>query len=255
MKIASWNVNSINTRVEQVIQWLDQQPVDVLGLQELKCVDENFPIEPFIAAGWEVALSGQKAYNGVAFISRQEAQAVITDVPELSCPQRRIIAATFNGVRIYNVYVPNGQAVGCDKYEYKLDWLAKFTQHIEQALKDYEHVVVMGDFNIAPSASDVHDAQLWQDKILVSDAERGALTKLLNLGFKDSFRLFEQAEQSFSWWDYRGGQFKNNQGLRIDLILATEALAKRCDSAFIDPVPRTWLQPSDHAPVLAVFLE
>ena len=249
MKIASWNVNSIQTRVDQVIQWLKQNPMDVLGLQELKCQDEVFPIDPFINAGLEVVVSGQKAYNGVALISLKEAEDISLGIAGFADKQKRVIAATFNGIRVVNVYVPNGQAVGSEKFAYKLAWLKAFHHYIEQQLALYPKMVIMGDFNIAPDDRDVYDAEIWQNKILVSPQERQAFQRLLDLGFADSFRLFEQPEHTFSWWDYRMGSIKANRGLRIDHLLISESLKNDCSQSNIDITPRTWQQPSDHAPV------
>ena len=253
MKIASWNVNSLRVRLPQVLQWLEEQPVDVLALQETKTQDPDFPKEEIEAAGYQVVFSGQKTYNGVAILAKHEISDVITDVKNLDDPQRRILAATVNGVRIVDLYVVNGSEVGSEKYDYKLDWLKKVTAHIKSELKTYSQMVVLGDFNIAPQDEDVHDPEQWQDKILCSKPEREALQKLDKLGLNDTFRFFEQEQKTFSWWDYRGGGFRRNHGLRIDLILASEALHDKCVSSIVDKTPRSWERPSDHAPVLAEF--
>lgn len=248
-KIASWNVNSIKVRASQVLDWLDSNQVDILALQEIKCLDEQFPFDEFFEAGYEIVVSGQKTYNGVAILSKTEACDVVTDIPDFQDHQRRLMAATIDGIRIYNVYVPNGQSLDSDKYQYKLRWLKAFTDFIEQEKKDYDKQVILGDFNIAPTDRDVYDIKEWRDCVLVSDKERHALNALLKLGFIDSFRLFKQRDDLFSWWDYRSGNFQNNQGLRIDLILVNEAVADTCINSVIDPTPRGWMRPSDHAPV------
>jgi len=254
MQIASWNVNSLRVRLEQVLEWLKSNPVDVLGLQETKLPDDDFPHEAFEDAGYQVQFSGQKTYNGVALVTRSKAHDVGFDLPGMEDdPQRRFCAATVNGVRIFNLYVPNGQALDSDKFQYKLRWLAHLQDAVSEALRKHERVAVMGDFNIAPADADVHDPKAWEGKIHCSDAERSVLQELLQLGFKDSFRLFDQEAGLFSWWDYRMAAFRRNRGLRIDLILASEALAACCLESRIDPGPRGSERPSDHAPVIARF--
>ncbi len=253
MKIASWNVNSLRVRLPQVLQWLSDNPVDILAIQETKTQDKEFPIEDIQAAGYKAAFSGQKTYNGVAILAKTMPKDVLTDIKNLDDPQRRILAATINGVRVINLYVVNGSEVGSEKFDYKLDWLNKVTAHIKEELKIHKKVVVLGDFNIAPEDRDVHDPDLWRGKILCSAQERKAYKKLLSLGLSDTFRQFEQEEKLFSWWDYRGGGFRRNHGLRIDLILANQALSEKCKSSLIDKMPRTWERPSDHTPVVAEF--
>jgi len=253
MKIASWNVNSLNVRLPHLLQWLESEQPDVVALQETKCVDEKFPQEEIEAAGYQVAFSGQKTYNGVAILSRYPIEDVITDVAGLDDPQRRILGATINGVRLLNLYVVNGAEVGSDKYTHKLHWLEKVTTHIEQELLVHPNYVVLGDFNIAPADGDVNDPRAWHERILCSTPEREALQRMLALGFADSFRLFEQEEQLYSWWDYRMNGFRRNRGLRIDLILASTPLAELCTLSTIDKKPRGWERPSDHAPVFAEF--
>jgi exodeoxyribonuclease III len=253
MKIASWNVNSLNVRLPHVLQWLEIAQPDVLVLQETKLVDEKFPVAEIEAAGYQVAYSGQKTYNGVALLSRHPIENVITDLPGLDDPQRRILGATINGVRILDLYVVNGQEVGSEKFAYKMHWLGKVREYIAQDLTENERYVVLGDFNIAPADEDVHDPKSWHEKILCSTQEREALQAILALGFVDTFRLFEQEDKQFSWWDYRMNGFKRNLGLRIDLILASDALAKECRSSIIDKTPRGWERPSDHAPVVTEF--
>ena len=253
MKLATWNVNSLNVRLEHVLQWLDQSKPDLLALQETKMTDEKFPLARIEAAGYSVIFSGQKTYNGVAILSRSEASDVVYDVPGLDDPDRRILGATFDGVRLLNLYVVNGKEVGSEKYAHKLHWLEKVGDFIETELQTHQKFVVVGDFNIAPSDRDVHDPVLWRDKILCSAPERAALARLFDLGLVDTFRLFEQADESFSWWDYRAAGFRRNLGLRIDLILANPQLSELCTSCRIDKNPRTWERPSDHTPVIAEF--
>ena len=253
MKVASWNVNSLRVRLPQVLEWLAEARVDVLALQETKLQDEDFPQSEIEAEGYQVVFSGQKTYNGVAILARHKPTELITDLKGLDDPQRRILIASVADVRIINLYVVNGSEVGSEKFAYKLDWLAKVTAHIEKELATHKKVLVLGDFNIAPDDRDVYDSQAWQGKILCSRQERQALNKILALGLKDTFRLFEQDQNSFSWWDYRGGGFRRNQGLRIDLILASTMLSDQCKCSRIDSIPRTWQRPSDHAPVIAEF--
>lgn len=253
MKVASWNVNSIRVRQQQVLDWLEAEQPDVLGLQEIKMPTDDFPVEAFAEAGYHCEVDGQKTYNGVALLSRGEAADVHRRIPDLEDEQRRAIAGTYAGMRVINLYVPNGQSVGSDKYSYKLGWLAALHVWLERELKQHDRVVVMGDFNIAPDDRDVHDPEEWAGKILCSDAERAALQALLDLGLSDSFRLFEQPEELFSWWDYRAAGFRRNRGLRIDLLLVSDAIAKRCSASRIDKEPRKLERPSDHAPVLIEF--
>jgi exodeoxyribonuclease-3 len=253
MKIATWNVNSLKVRLPHVLDWLATEQPDVLCLQETKLTDENFPADDIRAAGYEVVFSGQKTYNGVATISRSAASDIVTDVTDLDDPQRRILGATIDGVRVLNLYVVNGQEVGSEKYAHKLHWLEKVTNYIATQLTDHAHFVVLGDFNIAPADEDVHDPEAWHERILCSTPEREALGRMLELGMKDTFRLFPQEETSYSWWDYRAAAFRRNMGLRIDLILASHALAGQCTACHIDKAPRRLERPSDHTPVVAEF--
>jgi len=253
MKIATWNVNSLRVRLPHVLQWLEAAQPDVLAIQETKTVDEQFPLAELEAAGYNAVFAGQKTYNGVAIVSKSLATDVVTDIPDLDDPQRRILAATIDGVRVVNLYVVNGAEVGSEKYAYKLDWLAKVTGWLQQQAALYPSLVVLGDFNIAPEDRDVHDPVAWGDAILCSPAERAALQAIQALGLSDTFRQFTQPDKSFSWWDYRGGGFRRNHGLRIDLILASKPLADACQSCVIDREPRTWEKPSDHTPVVAEF--
>ena len=253
MKIATWNVNSLKVRLPHVLDWLATSQADILCLQETKTIDENFPVDAVEAAGYHVAFSGQKTYNGVAIISKEQAEDIITDVPGLDDPQRRILGATIAGTRILNLYVVNGQEVGSDKYAHKLHWLDRVTAHISEQLQQYERFVVLGDFNIAPADRDVYDPEAWHERILCSTPEREALQKILDLGLADTFRLFDQEEKSYSWWDYRAAGFRRNRGLRIDLVLASKVLADSCRACTIDKEPRRLERPSDHTPVIAEF--
>ncbi len=253
MKIVSWNVNSLRVRLPHVLDWLASAEPDVLALQETKMTDEEFPAEAIREVGYNVVFSGQKTYNGVAIISKAEASDFVTDVPDLDDPQRRILAATIDGVRIIDLYVPNGQSVESEKYPYKLDWLGKVTAYVEEQLSKYKELVVLGDFNIAPEDRDCYDPEGWGEEVLCSKPERAAYQKLIDLGLVDTFRLFEQEDRSFSWWDYRQMAFRRKRGLRIDLVLASTALADKCIEGSIDIGPRKLERPSDHAPAIAVF--
>ncbi len=249
MKLAAWNVNSLKVRLPQLLEWLDSTQPDVVCLQETKLEDHNFPQNEIEAAGYEVAFSGQKTYNGVALLSRLGLSEVICGNPHFTDPQKRLIAATVQGVRIICAYIPNGQAVGTEKYAYKLDWLAALERWLAEQLIRYPELALAGDYNIAPEDRDVHNPAAWEGQILCSPPERDAFQRLLALGLKDSFRLFEQPEKTFSWWDYRMLGFQKNQGLRIDHILLSTPLAGRCTAAGIDREMRKRERPSDHAPV------
>ena len=253
MKVATWNVNSMNVRKPHVVEWLQNHEPDVLVLQEIKQVTEKFPADELQDLGYRSMANGQKTYNGVAVISKSEMADPITDFPDLDDPQRRILAVTVDDVRIVNLYVPNGSEVGSEKYVYKLDWLASLHRYLAKECKRHQNVVVLGDFNIAPADADVHDPENWGDAILCSPPEREALARLFELGLTDVFRKFEQPEQTFSWWDYRAAGFRRNAGLRIDLILTSAAMTERCTASFVDKEPRAWERPSDHAPVVAEF--
>lgn len=253
VKIATWNINSLRVRLGHVLDWLNANQPDILALQETKLSDAQFPVDTFKCVGYYSAYSGQKAYNGVALLSRQPATDIARDVPGLDDPQRRILVATIADVRVLNVYVPNGAEVGSTKYAYKLDWLTKIADYVREELTKHDKFVMLGDFNVAPTDADVHDPELWFEKILCSTPEREAIKKLIELGLIDIFRQFEQAEKSFSWWDYRAAGFKRNLGLRIDIILASPVLAKVCAACCIDRGPRAHERPSDHAPVIAEF--
>ncbi|USQ13417.1 exodeoxyribonuclease III [Legionella lytica] len=248
LKLASWNVNSLKIRLEQVLAWMDSSQMDILAVQETKLTDENFPESSFTEMGYHVVYAGQKTYNGVAVISRYPITEVVTDIPALDDPQRRILAVTVAGIRLINLYVPNGSELTSDKYEYKLNWLQKVSSFIQQQLSAYTQVAVVGDFNIAPEDRDVHDPAEWEGCVLVSPPEREAFSGLLQLGLHDSFRNFEQPEKTFSWWDYRAAGFRRNRGLRIDHVLLNQGLNALCRSSNIDVEPRKAERPSDHAP-------
>jgi len=253
LRIATWNVNSLRVRLGQLTDWLAAHPVDVIALQETKLTDEDFPRAAIDALGYESAASGQRTYNGVAILSRRPLADVVAGIPGFADEQRRVLAATVDGVRIIDVYVPNGQAVGSDKYEYKLRWLAALRDYLAAELARHPRLVVLGDWNIAPEDRDVHDPKAWEGSVHVSEPERAALRGLLALGLVDVFRRFEQPERSYSWWDYRMMAFRRDHGLRIDLILASAELAAKCAESHIDRAPRRLERPSDHAPVLARF--
>ena len=289
MKLATWNVNSLKVRLPHVLDWLASNPVDVLCLQETKQQDENFPQAALQAAGYHSVFCGQKTYNGVAILSREPPSEVQYGIPGYADEQKRVITATFpvashsgalqgqddrtmraahsarqsgskeanaglakpsDHIRVVCVYVPNGQSVDSDKYYYKLGWLKSLSDWLTEELKRHPKLAVLGDYNIAPEDCDVHDPVLWQGNVLVSEAERIHFRNLIKLGLRDSFRLFEQAEKSFTWWDYRMMAFRRNQGLRIDHILISEPLVAQCKSCLIDKAPRKLQQPSDHAPVV-----
>ncbi|HSN72093.1 MAG TPA: exodeoxyribonuclease III [Steroidobacteraceae bacterium] len=253
MRIATWNVNSLRVRLPHLLQWLESTPVDVLALQETKIEDANFPCAELEAAGFHVVFNGQRTYNGVALMSRTAMADVVRGIPDLADDQRRVIAATISGVRVIDVYVPNGQAVDSEKFVYKLRWLEALEAYVAAELIRHERLVLLGDFNIAPEDRDVHDPQAWEGSVHVSEPERSALRRIVGLGLCDVFRSFEQPDRSYSWWDYRAGAFRRNHGLRIDLVLASNAIAAECDACLIDKAPRTWERPSDHAPVVASF--
>jgi exodeoxyribonuclease-3 len=253
IKIASWNVNSLNVRLPHVLAWCRANQPDVLALQETKLVDERFPVDALAEIGYQSVYSGQKTYNGVAILSRVTPADPITDVPGLDDPQRRILAATVGDIRIIDLYVVNGSEVGSEKFAYKLHWLDKVTAWLETELERHENVIVLGDFNIAPDDRDVHDPEAWHERILCSTPEREALGRIVDLGFSDTFRQFDQPEGIFSWWDYRMNAFRRKMGLRIDLVLASKAMQQRCLASYVDIEPRRQERPSDHAPAVAEF--
>ncbi|MFA5520379.1 MAG: exodeoxyribonuclease III [Castellaniella sp.] len=257
MKLATWNVNSLRVRLPQVLDWLAENPVQALCLQELKLTDENFPIDAIRAAGYDAHWAGQKTYNGVAILTPERGHDEQRNIPGFDDEQQRVIAATLpsagGDVRVICAYCPNGQSVDSDKYEYKLAWYAALHDWLREELQRYPRLAVLGDFNIAPADEDVHDPKRWQGKVLVSEPEREALRRLLDLGLVDAFRAFEQEEKSFTWWDYRLRAFPRNAGLRIDHILLSTALMPSCTACVIDRKPRANEQPSDHTPVIATL--
>ena len=253
MKIVSWNVNSLNVRLPHVQAWLEVAQPDVLALQETKMTDDKFPVEALREVGYEAIYAGQKTYNGVATLTKGKASDPITDVPGLDDPQRRILAVTVGDIRVINLYVVNGSELDSEKFAYKLHWLEQVTKFIQAQMQQFEKVVVLGDFNIAPTDADVHDPEAWRDQIHCSEIERDVLNKILDLGLTDTFRMFEQKEKQWSWWDYRQNAFRRNMGLRIDLVLASKAMADNCTAAYIDKEPRRQDRPSDHTPVIAEF--
>ena len=253
MKIATWNVNSLKVRLPHLLDWLAANPIDVICLQETKTEDKNFPLAEIAAAGYQVAFSGQKTYNGVAILSRDTISDVQVGIPNLDDEQKRVIAATINGVRIVCVYIPNGQSLDSDKYQYKLKWLAALKLWLQDELAKYPKLALLGDYNIAPEDRDCHDPVAWQGNVLVSEPERDAFKGLVSLGLRDSFRLFEQAEKSYSWWDYRNGCFRRGWGLRIDLLYCSAPVVATASASWVDREARKGEKPSDHAPVLVDF--
>jgi exodeoxyribonuclease III len=250
MKIASWNVNSLKVRLPHLQQWLAESQPDIVALQETKLEDPKFPVDEIAAMGYRCVFAGQKTYNGVAVLARGEITDVVTDMPGMDDPQRRILAATVGDLRIVNLYVVNGKAVGDEKYAYKLDWLSRMRDFLAGELSRHPKLVVLGDFNIAPDDRDVHDPVAWGGDILCSPPERAALAAIQALGLHDSFRMFHADGGLFSWWDYRQAAFRRNMGLRIDLVLISDALQSLATAAAIERTPRTWERPSDHTPVV-----
>lgn len=251
MKIATWNVNSLKVRLDHLLEWLARCQPDAVCLQETKTEDSAFPAAAIEAAGYRVAYFGQKTYNGVAILARSNIESVTMGIPGFADEQKRVLSAAVSGVRLVCAYVPNGQSLDSDKYRYKLDWLAAFTEWLRGEVAAHPAIAVLGDYNIAPADEDVHDPVAWAGQVLVSPAEREAFDKLRAVGFKDSFRLFPQPERSFTWWDYRMNAFRRKMGLRIDHILLSDALAARCTSCMVDVAMRALERPSDHAPVVA----
>ena len=275
IRIAAWNVNSLKVRLPQVLRWLQDQenakkPIDALCLQELKLTDDKYPHRELEAAGYLSIAAGQKTYNGVAIVVRKAALASLAtdhetsflkatrNIPNFEDEQQRILAATvcFNGMqplRIISAYFPNGQSPDSDKFVYKLAWINALQEWLASEMMQHPQLALLGDFNIAPTDVDVHDPKAWEGQNLVSPAERDAFQKFIGLGLTDSFRMFEQAPKTYSWWDYRMMGFRRNAGLRIDHILLSEALRLKCLSSIVDKEPRGWEQPSDHAPVIATI--
>lgn len=250
-KYATWNVNSLAVRLPQLLDWLQANPVDAIALQETKLVDEKFPHAELAAAGWQAVAHGQRTYNGVALLSRTPVTEVQRGIPGLADEQARVIAATLGDVRLVGAYFPNGQAPGSDKFAYKMRWQDALHDWIGDELARHPQLVLMGDFNVAPEDRDVHDPVAWAGQIHCTPEERAQFRRLLDLGLVDAFRLFDQPDKSWSWWDYRNLAFRRNQGLRIDHILVGPALAPRVRACRIDKTPRRNERPSDHAPVVA----
>ena len=250
MKIATWNVNSLNVRLPHVLDWLTSEKPDVLCLQETKQEDSKFPYEALKEAGYNAIHSGQKTYNGVAILTPHTIEDPHFGITDYADEQKRVISATINGIRIICAYIPNGQSLDSDKYQYKLGWLKALNSFVASELKQHPKLALLGDYNIAPEDRDVHDPKAWEGQVLVSEPEREAFKQLITLGLHDGFRLFEQEEKSFSWWDYRMAGFRRNLGLRIDHILVSDALKASCQRAWIDKAPRKLERPSDHTPVV-----
>jgi exodeoxyribonuclease-3 len=250
MRLATWNVNSLAVRLPQLLQWLDAHPVDAIVLQETKLTDDRFPRAELEAEGWRVQCFGQRTYNGVALLSRSEASDVVRNIPGFDDDQARVIAGTLGALRVVGAYMPNGQAPGTEKFAYKMRWMQALHDWLRGELQRQPGLVLMGDFNVAPEDRDVYDPVAWAGQIHCTKEERAHFSALLALGFVDAFRLFEQPPKSWSWWDYRNLAFRKNQGLRIDHILVSQALAPRVTACGIDKAPRRNERPSDHAPVI-----
>lgn len=254
MKIATWNVNSIIARLPLVTRWLDQTQPDILCVQETKCADDKFPLLELKAVGYDCVLFGQQSYNGVAIISKAGCGEVRRGFPDAEAGSHaRLLAVDIAGIRIVNVYVPNGQFVGSEKYRFKLDWMRSLREFFDEHYDSSSPVLLCGDFNVAPEERDVHDPRLWQNRILFSPPEREALERVKDWGFTDTFRLHTPDSGYYSWWDYRAGAFRRNLGLRIDHVWVSPPLAERSKNTWIDKEPRGWERPSDHAPVVAEF--
>ena len=253
LRVATWNVNSLKVRLPQVLDWLKQQQPHILAVQDTKLADAHFPVLEIESAGYTSCYAGQKTYNGVALLSRIAATQVISDMPMLDDAQRRVLGATFGKVRVLNLYIPNGQALDSEKYAYKLAWLEHLIAWVADEYHAHQHLIVLGDFNIAPEDRDVYDAEALSGQVLCSDLERAAFQRLQQIGLQDAFRLFPQTERSFTHWDYRAAALRRNLGLRIDHILVSPALAAACSRCWIDLAPRHWPRPSDHTPVIADF--
>lgn len=255
MLIATWNVNSILARLPNVIRWLDSVKPDILCMQETKCTDDKFPIDAFQEHGYQCLLFGQQSYNGVAIVSRNTCELSQRGYPDDTDPaiQSRLLATTINGIRIVNVYIPNGQSVGSEKFVFKLEWMRKLRSFFDSQYDNSTPVLLCGDFNVAPEERDVHDIRLWQGRIMFSQPEREELQRIKDWGFTDAFRMHNEEGGQFTWWDYRAGAFRRNLGLRIDHMWISESLIRNCTKAWIDREPRKWERPSDHAPLIAEF--
>lgn len=253
MKIISWNINSLKVRWQQLVDLLDEHSPEVVGLQETKMQDQHFPRQALEDLGYHVIYTGQKTYNGVALLSKLPGENPCYNLSQAGDDQKRFIAWTVGDVRLVNVYIPNGSAVGSEKFQYKLQWLQDLKKYLHQELQAHSRLIVMGDFNIAPEERDVHDPEAWRGHVLFSDIERQALHDIISLGLTDAFRLCDQDGGHYSWWDYRKAAFRRNLGLRIDLMLTSPAMSQSCDSMFIDLPTRRLERPSDHAPVIGCF--
>ncbi len=253
MKITTWNVNSINVRLPHLVDFLEKETPEVIGLQELKCTTDKFPLKEIEDLGYQAVIHGQPTYNGVAILATSAITDVVYDIPGFEDEEKRVVSGTVNGVRVVNVYVPNGQSPESDKYLYKLRWLTAFTEYIKNLLVRYPEVVVIGDYNIAPNDDDVHNPVTWKDKILCTVQEREAFSKLLALGLLDGLRMEAQSKGLFTWWDYRQGGFEKNSGIRIDHLLLSRILSRRFLSSSVHLNYRAMERPSDHAPVSVIL--
>jgi exodeoxyribonuclease-3 len=251
LRLGTWNVNSLKVRLPQLLDWLPRAGLDIACLQETKVQDADFPFDTLRAAGYEALAAGQKTYNGVAIVSRRPGTDVVTAIPGFDDPQKRVLAATFDDLRVICLYVPNGESVTSAKYRYKLDWLSALTIWLGQEVARHPRLAVLGDYNIAPEPGDVYDPRLWEGQVLFSEPERAAYRGLLAAGLTDAYRLFTQPERSYTWWDYRMNAFRRNLGLRIDHILLSPGLAATCEAVRIERDLRALERPSDHAPVVA----
>ena len=249
-RIATWNVNSLRARLEHLRLWLSGADIEILALQETKVQDHDFPASALLELGYTPHFSGQKAYNGVAFASRSEGSLIASEIPNFNDPQARVLAFQFQNICIVNLYVPNGGDVTTDKYEYKLRWLDALIPWLRDLRENFKNLVIVGDFNITPNDSDVHDPESSRGQILCSAPERTRLQQIMALGFTDLFRQFDKSESKYTWWDYRGNGFLRNEGMRIDLILGTTEICNQARRCEIDLEPRRWERPSDHAPVI-----
>jgi exodeoxyribonuclease-3 len=255
VKLGTWNVNSITARLPVVLRWLEGARPDVLCLQETKCTDERFPVDAFLELGYNSVTFGQPTYNGVAILSRRECEDVQRGFPDDDrSAHARLLAATVSGLRVVNVYIPNGAFVGSDKYSFKLEWMRRLRAFFDSNYDAREPVLLCGDFNVAPEDRDVHNPKLWRGRILFSEPEKAALDEIKKWGFTDAFRLHDSSDKQFSWWDYRAGAFRRNLGLRIDHVWVSPPLAQKCVAAFIDKEPRGWERPSDHTPVVVELI-
>ena len=250
MKLATWNVNSLAVRLPQLLDWLNQHQPDAICLQETKLTDDKFPSTELAAAGYRSEWFGQKTYNGVALLTRDAASEVVKNIPGFDDPQARVISGSVAGIRLIGAYIPNGQAPGTDKFDYKMRWLSALREWVAAELSRHPKLVLVGDYNIAPEDRDVYDPVAWAGQILCTPEERAHFRGLIEIGLHDAFRLFDQPPKSWSWWDYRMLAFRKNQGLRIDHILVSEALKTRVTACTIDKLPRKNERPSDHAPVV-----